>query len=172
MSSNLAAPRGGEPTGLVIPVYLMSSILVFVMWVMVASIPCQERTGLGVHLQLSKQFTWPQPIIALQDKIGEDWKKKEKKGRSGLLEETQRLEKLAKTLVEFAEGFKFPVEVEKAEEVAAQVAEMGDICRSMEEGLVALQMQVTELFHRIVRSRAETLDVLDQVSKVATPVPY
>ncbi|XP_071692661.1 protein ROH1A-like [Rutidosis leptorrhynchoides] len=172
MSSNLAAPRGGEPTGLVVPVYLMSSILVFVMWAMVAAIPCQERTGLGAHLQLSKQFTWAQPMIGLQDKIGEDWKKKEKKGRSGLLEETQMLEKLAKSLVEFAEGFKFPVEVEKAEEVAAQVAEMGEICRSMEEGLAALQMQVTELFHRIVRSRAEALDVLDQVNKIATPVPY
>lgn len=41
MSSNLAAPRGGEPTGLVVPVYLMSSVLVFVMWAMVAAIPCQ-----------------------------------------------------------------------------------------------------------------------------------
>ncbi|KAK9050214.1 hypothetical protein SSX86_001388 [Deinandra increscens subsp. villosa] len=172
MSSNLTAPRGGEPTGLVVPVHLMSSVLVFVMWAMVAAIPCQERTGLGAHLQLSKQFSWAQPMIGLQDKIGEQWKKKEKKGRSGLLEETQRLEKLGRSLVEFAEGFVFPVEVEKEGEVAAMVGEMGEICGEMEEGLVALHMQVRELFNRIVRSRAATLDVLDQLNKMTTPVPY
>ncbi|PWA74031.1 BYPASS-related protein [Artemisia annua] len=172
MSSNLTAPRGGEPTGLVVPVYLMSSVLVFVMWAMVSAIPCQERTGLGAHLQLSKQFTWAQPMIGLQEKIGEDWKKKEKKGRSGLLDETQRLENLGLSLVEFADGFSFPVEAEKAEEVAAMVAEMAEICGRMDEGLGALQMQVRELFNRIVRSRAETLDVLDHVNKVTTPVPY
>ncbi|KAI3812912.1 hypothetical protein L1987_17625 [Smallanthus sonchifolius] len=171
MSSNLAAPRGGEPTGLVVPVYLMSSVLVFVMWAMVAAIPCQER-GLGAHLQLSKQFAWAQPMIGLQEKIGEEWKKKEKKGRSGLLEETQRLEKLGQSLVEFAEGFRYPVEVDRAEEVAGMVAEMGEICGRMEEGLEALHMQVRELFNRIVRSRAETLDVLDQVNKMTIPVPY
>lgn len=171
MSSNLVAPRGGEPTGLVIPVYLMSFVLVFVMWAMVAAIPCQERTGLGAHLQLPKQFSWAHPMIGLQEKIGELWKKKEKKGRSGLLEETQRLEKLGQNLVEFADGFTFPVEAEIAEEVAAQVAEMGEICRKMEE-LVPLQLQVREVFHRIVRSRAEALDVLDQVTKMTTPIQY
>ncbi|CAH1415493.1 unnamed protein product [Lactuca virosa] len=172
MSSNLAAPRGGEPTGLVVPVYLMSSVLVFVMWAMVAAIPCQERTGLGAHSQIPKQFPWAHPMNGLQEKIAEDWKKKEKKGRSGLLEETQRLEKLGQNLVEFADGFTFPVEEEKAEEVAAQVVEMGEICRRMEDGLMPLQMQVRELFLRMVRSRGEALDVLDQVNKITTPVPY
>ncbi|KAM0059970.1 hypothetical protein Hdeb2414_s0005g00187211 [Helianthus debilis subsp. tardiflorus] len=172
MSANLTSPRGGEPTGLVVPLYLMSSVLVFVMWAMVAAIPCQERAGLGAHLQLSKQFTWAQPMIGLQEKIGEQWKKKEKKGRSGLLLETQRMEKLGLSMVEFAEGFVFPVEGEKAEEVAAMVAEMEEVCGRMEEGLVALDMQVREVFNRIVRSRAETLDVLDQLNKMTTPVPY
>ncbi|KAF5753373.1 hypothetical protein HanRHA438_Chr17g0790011 [Helianthus annuus] len=172
MSANLTSPRGGEPTGLVVPLYLMSSVLVFVMWAMVAAIPCQERAGLGAHLQLSKQFTWAQPMIGLQEKIGEQWKKKEKKGRSGLLLETQRMEKLGLSMVEFAERFVFPVEGEKAEEVAAMVAEMEEVCGRMEEGLVALDMQVREVFNRIVRSRAETLDVLDQLNKMTTPVPY
>ncbi|KAL4570746.1 hypothetical protein LXL04_026407 [Taraxacum kok-saghyz] len=172
MSSNLAAPRGGEPTGLVVPVYLMSSVLVFVMWVMVAAIPCQERTGLGAHLQIPKQFSWAHPMNGVQEKIAEDWKKKEKKGRSGLLEETKRLEELGQNLVEFAEDFKFPVEEEKAEEVAAWVVELGEICRKMEDGLMPLQMQVRELFLRMVRSKGEALDVLDQFNKVVTPIPY
>ncbi|XP_073307652.1 protein ROH1A-like [Primulina huaijiensis] len=172
MSANLVAPRGGESTGLALPVYIMSTILVFVMWALVAAIPCQERTGLATHLPVPKQLAWAQPLVSLQDKIGEDWKKKEKKGNAGLLEEVQRMEKLAQSLVEFSDSFVFPMEEEKAAAVASQVAELAEICEKMEEGLGPLQQQVREVFHRIVRSRAEVLDVLDPVSKLSTPVPY
>ncbi|GKB87738.1 BYPASS-related protein [Tanacetum coccineum] len=51
--------------------------------------------------------------LLLQEKIGKDWIKKEKKGRSRLLDETQRLEKLGLSLVEFADGISFLVEAEK-----------------------------------------------------------
>lgn len=172
MSSNLVAPRGGEANGLALPVYIMSTVLVFVMWSLVAAIPCQERTGLATHVPVPRQLPWAQAMIGLQEKIGEEWKKKEKKGTAGLLEEMQRMEKVALNLMEFADSFEFPLEDEKVEEVAVQVAEMADICRKMEEGLVPLQQQVREVFHRIVRSRAEVLDVIDQVGKTSTPVPY
>ncbi|KAI3468691.1 hypothetical protein Pfo_025354 [Paulownia fortunei] len=172
MSANLVAPRGGESTGLALPVYIMNTIIVFVMWAMVAAVPCQERNGLATHIQVPRHLSWGQPIIALQEKIGEDWKKKEKKGTAGLLEEVQRMEKVAHSLVEFADAFVFPLEEEKAADLAAQVAELADICRKMEEGLGPLHQQVREVFHRIVRSRAEVLDVVDQVSKLSAPVPY
>nr|GMC98172.1 G2-specific protein kinase [Ipomoea batatas] len=163
MSSNLVAPRGWEPAGL--PVYVMSTVLVFVMWALVAAIPCQERIGLPAHLSTPRQLGWAQSLIGLQEKIGEEWKKKEKKGTCGLLEEVQRMEKVAQSLLKFTESHQFPLEEEKAEEVAALAAEMADICRKMEEGLLPLQQQVREVFHRIARSRAEVLDVLDQVGK-------
>ncbi|CAK9141943.1 unnamed protein product [Ilex paraguariensis] len=172
MSSNLVAPRGGEPTGLALPVYIMNTALVFVMWALVAAIPCQERTGLATHFPVPRQLGWAQAIIGLQEKIGEEWKKKEKKGTAGLLEEMQRMEKVAQWLVDFAEAFQYPIEEEKVDEVAVQVAELAEICRKMEEGLVPLQQQVREVFHRIVRSRAEVLDVIDQVGKSSAPVPY
>lgn len=172
MSSNLVAPRGGEATGLALPVYIMSMVLVFVMWSLVAAIPCQERSGLANHLPVPRQLNWAQPIFGLQEKIGDEWKKKEKKGTAGLLEEMQRMEKVASNLLDFADSFQFPMEDEKVDEVAAQVAEMAEICRKMEEGLVPLQQQVREVFHRIVRSRAEVFDVIDQVGKTSTPVPY
>ena len=171
MSSNLVPPRGAEAAGLALPVYIMSAVLVFVMWSLVAAVPCQERTGLATHLPVPRQLVWAQPLIGLQEKIGEEWKKKEKKGTAGLLEEMQRMEKVALSLVEFADSFQFPLEDAKVEEVAVQVAEMADICLKMEEGLVPLQQQVREVFHRIVRSRAEVLDVIDQVGKMSTPVP-
>ncbi|MFS8003878.1 hypothetical protein Hanom_Chr13g01219031 [Helianthus anomalus] len=172
MSTNLVAPRGGDPTGLSQPVYLMSSVLVFVMWTLVTAVPCQERVGPGAHFQLPRHLVWTNPMILLQEKIGEEWKKKEKRGTAGLLAEVQVIEKVAQSLVEFAEGFEFPVSVEKADEVAAQVTELSDICRKLEVGLGPLQLQVRELFHRMVRSRAEVLDVMDVVGKINTNIPY
>ncbi|KAJ8555805.1 hypothetical protein K7X08_013301 [Anisodus acutangulus] len=172
MTSNLVAPRGSETTGLALPIYAMSTIFVFVMWGLVAAIPCQERTGLLTHFPMPRNLNWGQSLISLQDKIAEEWKKKEKKGTTGLLDELQKMEKVAQILVDFVENFQFPAEEEKLEEVAGQVAEMAEICRKMEEGLAPLQQQIREVFHRIVRSRAEVLDVLDQIGNMSTPVPY
>ncbi|GAV76126.1 DUF793 domain-containing protein [Cephalotus follicularis] len=166
MSSNLVAPRGAEASGLASPVFMMSTVIVFVMWALVAAIPCQDRSGLATHFPVPKQLQWAQGMIGLQEKIGEEWKKKEKKGAAGLLEEMQRMEKLGQNLVDFTEAFQFPMEEERVEEVEGQVAELGEICRRMEEGLVPLQMQIREVFHRIVRSRTEILDALDHAGRV------
>ncbi|KAF5730029.1 hypothetical protein HS088_TW20G00399 [Tripterygium wilfordii] len=170
MTNNLVAPRGGEPTGLALHVYIMSSIMVFVMWALVAAIPCQERTGLATHFPVPRQLGWAQNMIGLQEKIGEEWKKKEKKGSAGLLEEMQRMEKLGKSLIDFTESFSFPGEAEKLEEVAAQVGELADICQKMEEGLMPLQQQIREVFHRVVRSRTEVLEMLEHSGKVPSPI--
>ncbi|KAJ9555307.1 hypothetical protein OSB04_009921 [Centaurea solstitialis] len=172
MSANLVAPRGGEPTGLALPVYIMSSVLVVVMWTLVAAVPCQDRdrAGLGGHLQLPRHVAWAQPLIGLQEKIGEEWKKK---GTSaGLLAEIQVMERVGLGLVEFTDGFEFPVGAEAADEVAAMVGELAEVCRRMEVGLGPLQLQVRELFRRMVRSRAEVLDVMEHVGKITTSVPY
>ncbi|KAH6777538.1 hypothetical protein C2S52_006997 [Perilla frutescens var. hirtella] len=172
MSANIVAPRGAETTALPMPIFIMSNILVFVMWALVAAIPCQERAGLATHLPFPKQLNWAQPMSGLVEKIGEDWKKKEKKGSAGLLEEVQRLERVAQWLVDLADSFMFPMDDDKAAEVAAQVAELAEICEKMEEGLLPLQQQIREVFHKMVRSRAEVLDVLDQAGKSSIPVPY
>ncbi|XVF13067.1 hypothetical protein REPUB_Repub08aG0175800 [Reevesia pubescens] len=170
MTSNLVAPRGAEASGLASPVYIMSVIMVFLMCALVAAIPCQERNGLATHFPVPKQLNWAHSLIGLQEKIGDEWKKKEKKGMAGLLEEMQKMEKLGQSLIEFTDSFQFPGETEKVEEAAAQVAELAETCRRMEEGLVPLQMQIREVFHRVVRSRTEFLDVLDQGGKSSAPL--
>ncbi|KAG5014514.1 hypothetical protein GLYMA_08G017700v4 [Glycine max] len=169
MMSNLTAPRGAESSGLAQPMYMMSTVLVFVMWTLVAAVPCQERNGLGTHFPLPRQLGWAQPMIGLQEKIAEEWKKKEKKGNVGLLEEMQRMDKLGQSLIEFADSFQFPTETERMDEVKKHVEELGDICKKMEEGLEPLQQQIREVFHRVVRSRTEFLLALDQAAKSTTP---
>ncbi|KAJ1411780.1 Protein BYPASS-related [Sesbania bispinosa] len=168
MSSNLQAPRGGEASGLASPVY-NGYYLVFVMWTLVAAIPCQERNGLGTHFSLQRAIGLGPAHDGLQEKIAEEWKKKEKKGSVGLLEEMQKMEKLGQSLIEFADSFQFPAETERLDEVKGQVEELGEICRKMEEGLEPLQQQIREVFHRLVRSRTEFLLVLEQGGKLSTP---
>ncbi|KAK7369721.1 hypothetical protein VNO80_11764 [Phaseolus coccineus] len=169
MMSNLAAPRGAESSGLAQPVYIMSTVLVFVMWALVAAVPCQERNGLGTHFPLPRQLSWAQPMIGLQEKIAEEWKKKEKKGNVGLLEEMQRMEKLGQSLIDFAESFQFPPETERLDEMKKNVEEFAEICKKMDEGLEPMQQQIREVFHRVVRSRTEFLVVLDQAGKLSAP---
>ncbi|KAG2277582.1 hypothetical protein Bca52824_060137 [Brassica carinata] len=148
MTANLTPPRGNEAAGLPLPM----------------------RAGLANHLPVPKHLNWAQSLVGIHEKIGDEWKKKEKKGSAGLMEEMTRMEKLGHSLIEFADGFHYPAEKEAAESAAAQVAEMAEICRRMEEELVPLQQQIREVFHRIVRSRAEILEVLEQAGKLSAPV--
>ncbi|XP_043712110.1 protein ROH1-like [Telopea speciosissima] len=165
MSSNLVIPRGTDSTGMAMPVFIMSTVLVFVAWTLVAAIPCQDRTGLLTHFALPRQLGWAGPIIGLQERISEEWKKKEKKKSAGLLDEMQRLERCGQSLMELTDSIQFPAEEEKLEEIGVQVTELAEMCKKMEEGLLPLQRQLREMFHRIVRSRTEILGVLEQNDK-------
>ncbi|KAJ4950556.1 hypothetical protein NE237_027388 [Protea cynaroides] len=168
MSSNLVMPRGADSTGMAMPVFIMSTVIVIVTWTLVTAIPCQDRTGLLTHFALSRQLSWAGPIIGLQERIAEEWKKKEKKKSAGLLDEMQRLERCGQALIEFSDSFQYPAEAEKLEEVAMHVAELTETCKKMDEGLLPLQSQLREMFHRIVRSRTEILDVLEQNDKYSS----
>ncbi|KAF8413224.1 hypothetical protein HHK36_001200 [Tetracentron sinense] len=168
MSSNLVAPRGGEMSGLASLVYVMSTVSVFVMSALVAAIPCQERGGLVTHFPVPRQLVWARPVIGLQERITEEWKKKEKRGSAGLLEELQRLESCGQAVIELVDSFQFPLTADRVEEIGVHVAELAETCRKMEEGLVPLQCQIREVFHRIVRTRTEVIDFLDQASKLST----
>ncbi|KAK1374850.1 hypothetical protein POM88_031043 [Heracleum sosnowskyi] len=150
MSANMVVPRGGDAGGLALPVYIMSSIMVFTMWALVAAFPCQDRNGLPAHLPIGKPMGWAEPIVLMQEKIGEEWKKQDKMN-VGLLEESQRLEKVAVFLVDYD----FSTEGEMEDEMAEKVAELAEICGKMDEGLGALEQGVREVFHSLAKSRTE-----------------
>lgn len=75
------------------------------------------------------------------------------------------MEKLSQSLIEFTDSFQF-----LAEEVVTQVVELAETCRKMEDGLVPLQLEIREVFHRMVRSRAEIYDLLESNAKLCTPM--
>ncbi|KAI3974662.1 hypothetical protein MKX01_029652 [Papaver californicum] len=162
IGNNLAAPRGNEITatnGLVVPVYTMSSILLFVMWTLVAAIPCQDR-GLQMHFAIPRQYTWAAPIMSLHERIIEESKRRDRRNANGLLKEIFIIEKSARHMTELADSVQFPLVDEKENEVRKSVTDLGQVCEGMKEGLDPLERQVREVFHRIVRSRTEGLDSL------------
>ncbi|GAV84764.1 DUF793 domain-containing protein [Cephalotus follicularis] len=160
IGNNLAAPRGNEivaSNGLAVPLFTMSSVLLFVMWAIVAAIPCQDR-GLHVHFNIPRQFTWAAPLLSLHEKILEESKKRDRKNACGLLREIYQMEKYARLMSELVDSVNFPLTEEKEGEVKERVAELAQLCEAMNVGLDPLERQVREVFHRIVRSRTEGLD--------------
>ncbi|KAE8683412.1 putative Potassium transporter [Hibiscus syriacus] len=162
IGNNLAVPRGNEvlaTNGLAMPVYTMGSVLLFVMWALVAAIPCQDR-GLQVHFNFPRQFPWAAPIISLHERILEESKKRDRKNACGLLREIYQMEKCSRLLGELADSVQFPLNEEKEKEVKQRVNELKQVSDAMKEDLEPLEKQVREVFHRIVRNRTEGLDSL------------
>ena len=164
MAATLVPPRGTEASG----VYIMSSVMVLVMWVLVAAVPCQTSNVLVAPLQLPKHQSWASAAVNIQERVGEEMKRKEKRfgGGGGLMEAMQRMVKIGLSLLQFTERFRFPAEESEEGEVAEKVEEMDEICRGMEVGLEDLQRQVREVFHGLVRSRLEIVSLLDQASAI------
>ncbi|KAL5999968.1 hypothetical protein ACLOJK_034645 [Asimina triloba] len=162
IGNNLVPPRNNEiaaTNGLVVPVFTMNLVLLFVMWSLVAAIPCQDR-GLQIHFSVPRHFTWAASILSLHEKILEESKKRDRKNSTGLLKEIHHVEKCARRMTELADAVQFPLTEEKEKEVKQAMQELEQVCDSMKDGLDPLERQVREVFHRIVRSRTEGLDSL------------
>jgi len=163
ISANLSAPRGHEvaaTSGLVVPVYTMSTVLLFTMWALVAAIPCQDR-GLQIHFSIPRNgFMWSPLLLSLHEKVLEESKRKERRNSNGLLKEIHQIDKSSHLLLELLEGLELPVGEEKESELKNGVREMKMVCDSLNKGLEPLEKQIREVFHRIVRSRTESMDSL------------
>ncbi|KAJ4783491.1 hypothetical protein LUZ62_034737 [Rhynchospora pubera] len=184
MAAHLAAPRQSTVTdaagGLTMAVYTMSSYLVFVMWVLVSAVPCHDRVGTNGTTNATmpppppppKHLQWAAPMVTLQDKITEEWKRKDKKASAGgLLAEMQAVEKSARWLMEWVEeGVEEGgplIEEDRAAEVAIRAADLEESCNLLEEGLEPFERQVRAVFHRVVSSRAEVIRYLDDSMRSA-----
>ncbi|CAA0334664.1 unnamed protein product [Arabidopsis thaliana] len=162
IGNNLATPRASDITatnGLIVPVYTMTSVLLFVMWALVAAIPCQDR-GLQVHFNVPRNYQWGGSLMSLHDRIIEESKKRERKNTCGLLKEIHQFEKTSRLMNELVDSVQFPLSEEKEMEVRERVEELGKLQEALKNGLDPFERKVREVFHRIVRSRTEGLDTV------------
>ncbi|CAL4982384.1 unnamed protein product [Urochloa decumbens] len=166
IGAGLVAPRGSEATGLAAPAYAMGCLLHLAAWALVAAVPCPDRGGAlqqGSHLPAAPPrvaFPWASPLLALQERLAEEGKRKDRRNSCGLLSEIHALEKSAQRLAEVIDAAPVPVTGEREAEVREAAAELAAACAAMKDGLDPLERQVREVFHRIVRSRMEGLDSL------------
>ncbi|XBH59974.1 hypothetical protein VPH35_114628 [Triticum aestivum] len=181
-----AATAPGAGGGLGLALYTMSSVLVFAMWALVAAVPCQDRASAAAPIAPAKQAQWAAPMTALQERIIDESRRRDKKGSSsgasspasaGLLAEMQAVERAARELnsllEEIAEEEDEAVEVEApasiSEERAGDVVERAEAlagaCRALEDGLAPLERQVRAVFHRVVASRAEVVRCMEHSAR-------
>lgn len=165
ISSNLNAPRGNEisaTNGLAIPVYTLSNVLLFIMWTLVAAIPCQDR-GLQIHFSIPRNFTWASPILSLHDRIIDESKKKDRKNSCGMLKEINQIEKSIRHLTELLDSTQFPLAEERETELKQEVQELAQVSDVLKGGLDPLERQLRDVFHKIVCSRTEGLDMVGRL---------
>ncbi|KAL6848408.1 hypothetical protein ACP4OV_021702 [Aristida adscensionis] len=192
MAAHLAPPpqapsaaAAGAGCGLGLALYTMSSVLVFAMWALVAAVPCQDRASAAINPPVAppKQAQWAAPMASLQERIAEEWRRKDKKGSSsgpatatGLLAEMQAVERAARDLNSLLEEIAEEdddedsvaiVGEERAREVTDRAEELAAACRALEEGLAPLERQVRAVFHRVVASRAEVVWCMEHSSRAA-----
>ncbi|KAF3522375.1 protein ROH1-like [Brassica napus] len=160
LGNGLAPPRAGDVTatsGLAVPVYTMASVLLFVMWALVAAIPCQDR-GLQVHFNVPRSFQWGGSLMSLHDRIIEESRKRERRNSCGLLKEINQIERSSRLMGELVDSVQFPLSEEKEVGVRERVEELGKVHEALKNGLDPFERKVREVFHRIVRSRTEGLE--------------
>ncbi|KAL0908325.1 hypothetical protein M5K25_022814 [Dendrobium thyrsiflorum] len=162
IGNNINAPRVNDvvaTNGVVNPIFTMNTMLHFVMWALVAAIPCQDR-GLQTHFSIPRNFPWGPSVLLLHERIAEESKKKERKNSLGLLKEIHQIEKCIRNLLELMDSVQFPLTEEKEMELRQGVLVLSNVHDAMKEELDPLESQAREVFHRIVRSRTEGLDCL------------
>ncbi|KAK2979600.1 hypothetical protein RJ640_020092 [Escallonia rubra] len=166
IGNSLAAPRPNDimaTNGLAVAVFTMNYVLLFVMWALVAAIPCQDR-GLQTHFYIAKQFVWAGPILSLHERILEESKKRDRRTAPGLLKEIHEIEKCARHMNELTDTVHFPLTEEKEGDARQRVQELALVYGAIKEGLDPVERQVREVFHRIVRSRTEGLDSMGRAN--------
>ncbi|KAF7127588.1 hypothetical protein RHSIM_Rhsim11G0132900 [Rhododendron simsii] len=164
ISNNLVPPRGNEiaaTSGLAVPTFTMNYLLMFVLWTLVAAIPCQDR-GLQIHFTFPRQYSWGSPLLLLHDRIMDESKKRERRNSNGLLKEIYQMEICIRQMTDLVDSIQFPLTEEQREEVEKGVNELGMVFDACKNGLNPLEREVRDVFRKIMSCRTEGLELLSR----------
>lgn len=162
IANTVVPPRAHEITetnGLAIPVFTMSFVLMFVLWTLVAAIPCQDRS-LQIHFSIPRQFSWSTPFYLIHVRIMDESKKKDRRSSIGLLQEIYQLESCVRRITDIVDSAHFPMTEEQREESKLAVEELTVVCKACRTGMDPLERQLREVFLKIMSSRTEGLALL------------
>jgi hypothetical protein len=138
--------------------YAMASLLHLAAWALVAALPCPDRAAAlqqpAHHLPAAPPraaFPWAPPLLALQERLAEEGKRRDRRTSPGLLREIHSLEKSARRLAAAIDG-------DRQAEIRDAAADLAAVCAAIKDEADPLERQIREVFHRIVWSRMEGLD--------------
>lgn len=162
MANNLVPPRANEISqnnGLANCVFTMGFVLMFVLWTVVAAIPCQDR-GL-FNFSIPRQYSWSSPLFLIHTRVLDESKKREHKNSPGLLQEIHQMEKSINLISDLIDSVQqFPLTEEQQKEVKDGVEEISLVCNSCKNGLDTFDRQLREVFRKIMYCRTEGLGAL------------
>ncbi|XP_073146252.1 protein BYPASS1-LIKE-like [Henckelia pumila] len=167
IANNLIPPRGNEveaTDGLATLFFTMSFILMFVLWVLVVAIPCQDR-GVQIHFTIPRNFPWSTPFSLLHSRIMDESKKRDRRNSNGLLQEIHQIEKNVHQITTSVDSAHFPLSEEVKEEVRANVCELSLIHEACKNGLDPLQRQLRDVFRKIMNCHTEGLEALGKATE-------
>ncbi|KAL3814451.1 hypothetical protein ACJIZ3_015719 [Penstemon smallii] len=167
IASNLVPPRTNEiasTNGIALLVFSMSFVLMFVLWALVASIPCQDR-GVQILFTIPRNFSWSTPLFLLQSRILDESKKRDRRNSSGLLKEIYQIEKLVNQITELVDSAQFPLSEEMKEEVKEKVQELSLVCEVCKNGLDPLERRLREVFRKVMNCRTGGLELLGKATE-------
>ncbi|PIN05165.1 hypothetical protein CDL12_22298 [Handroanthus impetiginosus] len=167
IANNLVAPRANEiaaTNGLAVLFFSMSFILMFVLWVLVAAIPCQDR-GVQINFSIPRQFSWSTPLLLLHSRILDESKKRERRNSNGLLKEIYQIEKYFHQMTDLVDAAQFPLSEELKEEVRENARELSLICEACKSGLDPLERKLREAFRKAMHCRTEGLEFLGKATE-------
>ncbi|KAH1237625.1 hypothetical protein GmHk_08G022522 [Glycine max] len=151
IASNLVPPRGNEivsTSGLAIPVYTMNSVLLFVLWTLVAAIPSQDR---GLNIEFANSSGAPPSLHFMNGSRSESEKAQM---------EINQVESCVRNMTDLVDSIQFPLTDEQKMEADQRLKELSLVCGALRHGLDPLELQVREVFRKIMTCRAEGLDYL------------
>ncbi|XP_060167798.1 protein BYPASS1-LIKE-like [Lycium barbarum] len=167
IASHLVAPRGHEvaaTNGIANLIFTMNFILLFVLWVLVAAVPCQDRS-LQIHFSIPRQFSWSNPLWLLHGRIMDEAKKPELRNSSGLLKEVYQIEKCVHHLTDLIDSVQLPLTEDQMEEVKLGGKDLSAVCEALKIGLYPLERHLKEVFRKIMSCRAEGLELLGSANQ-------
>ncbi|KAM3377606.1 protein ROH1 [Capsicum galapagoense] len=167
IASHLVAPRGHEiaaTNGIASLIFTMNFVLLFVLWVLVAAVPCQDRS-LQIHFTVPRQFSWSNAFWLLHGRIMDEAKKPERRNSNGLLKEIYQLEKCVHHLTDLIDSAQLPLTEGLMEEIKMGGQDLSAVCEDLKAGLSPLERHLKEVFRKIMSCRTEGLELLGSANQ-------
>eukprot|EP00249_Psilotum_nudum_P020244 c27617_g1_i1 orf=69-1145(-) len=148
-------------------IYAAQITTIFICGALTAALCFKPRRPFS-SMNVTGQSPWVISLSTLQQRVKEKVDKKKAKGSSALLEELDKADLSVRNLQELVERIlvakTFPLNEDKADKIGQAVESLRACADEMNDGLIPLEQQISELFRLLIASRMVLLDIYSHSS--------